>query len=180
MLKNKTVLFVDDEVSVLSTLKRMFRNEEYEVLTASSGTEGLEILAQVEVDLVVSDQRMPRMTGAEFLQQVSHKHPNTIRMIMSGYADIDAVIDAVNKGNISRFLTKPWDKDNLKQIIHHWLSIVLYEATAQCGNKKRCQQLQHVIFEQEEEIKLLKLNLLKQDMLSQITHDNSSLGGAVT
>jgi response regulator RpfG family c-di-GMP phosphodiesterase len=120
-LINKTVLFVDDEIGVLNTIRRLFRHADFRVLTATSGKEGLEVLAREDVRLVVSDQRMPLMSGAEFLAQVSEDYPSTIRMVMSGYADIEAVIDAVNQGKITHFLTKPWDTDDLKTTIENCL-----------------------------------------------------------
>ena len=83
-MKNITVLFVDDELSILSTLKRLLRKESYDVLTADSGQQGLELLAQHAVDVVISDMRMPQMNGAEFLKIVKQQYPHTKRIIMSG------------------------------------------------------------------------------------------------
>ncbi len=116
-MDNITILFVDDELSILSTLKRLLRREPYDILTAESGQQGLDILANKAVNIVISDMRMPHMSGAEFLQQVKQHYPHTKRIIMSGYADIDAVVDAVNQGGICHFISKPWDNDELKTII---------------------------------------------------------------
>ncbi len=109
----RTLLLVDDEENVTSALQRLLRGDGYKILCASSGREGLELLAQHEVGVVVSDQRMPEMTGVEFLIQVKALHPKTIRMVLSGYADLDSVTDAINRGSVYKFLNKPWDNASL-------------------------------------------------------------------
>lgn len=136
------VLFVDDEVSVLRTLKRLFRKESCRVLTASSGEEGLKILENELVNLVVSDQRMPEMCGSDFLYKVSQRHPYVNRMIMSGFADISAVIDAVNKGSIIRFMTKPWDNDELILTVNNYLKSSVIEHQQQLLKQVLDQQLE--------------------------------------
>jgi len=104
---NKTVLLVDDEPNVLSSIRRQL-GREFDILTATSGPEALEILANSDpVALVVSDMRMPGMSGAELLSQVAKDYPQTTRMILSGQADLESAIEAVNEGNIFRFVTKP-------------------------------------------------------------------------
>jgi len=113
------ILFVDDEVSVTRALQRLFRKEDYTILTASSGQEGLELLQKGEkpVSLIISDQRMPKMTGAEFLEKAKDIFPEAIRFLLTGYSDMDAIVDAVNKGEIHRYLAKPWnDRDLLIQV----------------------------------------------------------------
>jgi len=113
------ILFVDDEVSVTRALQRLFRKEDYTILTASSGQEGLELLQKGEkpVSLIVSDQQMPKMTGAEFLEKAKDIFPDAIRFLLTGYSDMDAIVDAVNKGEIHRYMTKPWnDRDLLLQV----------------------------------------------------------------
>lgn len=112
-----TVLCVDDEKNILSSLKRLLFREDYELLFATSGAEGLELLKKHSVQVVISDMKMPNMNGAEFLEQVANTYPDTYRMILSGFADLGATIDAVNKGRIHRFLQKPWDNDQLKKAI---------------------------------------------------------------
>ncbi len=118
----KQVLIVDDEKNIASSLKRLLRNEDYNVFTAESGAHGLEILKKEEIQVVVSDQRMPVMSGIEFLQKVKELYPQTIRIILSGYAEIDTVVEAINKGEVYRFLTKPWQDDDLKITINHCFS----------------------------------------------------------
>ncbi|MEB3245044.1 MAG: response regulator [Vampirovibrionales bacterium] len=109
-----TVLFVDDEAHILAALKRLLRNEPYQIITATSAKEGLEILTHTPAQLIVSDQRMPEMAGNAFLQQVKLLYPDTIRVILSGYADVNVILEALNKGEVYRFFTKPWQEEDLK------------------------------------------------------------------
>ncbi len=109
-----TVLCVDDEVNILQTLKRLLRKENYELLTASSGREGLEILSKNDVHLVISDQRMPEMNGTEFLAEIKERYPDVIRIILTGYTEVDAITESINRGHIYKFFLKPWNDDNLK------------------------------------------------------------------
>jgi EAL domain-containing protein (putative c-di-GMP-specific phosphodiesterase class I)/FixJ family two-component response regulator len=111
------VLLVDDEERIISSLRRLLRRQPYRLLTARSGVEGLDTLARENVDVVVSDQRMPGMTGIEFLQQVAENYPDTIRLVLSGYTDLESVIRAVNTGSIYKFLTKPWEDAQLMDAI---------------------------------------------------------------
>ncbi|MBI5901294.1 MAG: EAL domain-containing protein [Rhodocyclales bacterium] len=113
----ETLLLVDDEIAILNSLKRLLHREGYRILTTTDPMEGLQMLASNEVQVIISDQRMPRMSGTEFLSRVKSIHPQTIRMVLSGYADLQSVTDAVNHGAIWRFLTKPWDGDDLRKQI---------------------------------------------------------------
>ena len=122
----QTLLLVDDDVNVLSSLHRLFRRDNYRILTALSPAEGFEMLALHQVHVVVCDQRMPIMSGTEFLSKVKEMYPDTIRIILSGYTGLDAVLDSINRGAIYRFYTKPWDdtqlRDNIRLAFHHyWL-----------------------------------------------------------
>ncbi len=110
------VLYVDDEENNLLSFRAAFRRE-FHVHTAVSGMEALELLSSNEVHVVITDQRMPAMTGVEFLQQVIPLYPDPIRILLTGYSDINAVIDAINKGEVYRYLTKPWDTEFLKTSI---------------------------------------------------------------
>lgn len=118
------VLLVDDEPNILAALKRTLRREGYDVLTADSGEEGLALLAKHAVQVIVSDQRMPGMSGTEFLSRVKSLHPRTVRIVLSGYAEVSAVADAINKGAVYRFMMKPWDDNQLKaevqSALRHW------------------------------------------------------------
>ncbi len=116
--KEFSILYVDDEVHNLISFNATFRRE-YKVLTAESGREGLQIMHDKEVHLVLSDQRMPGMTGVEFLEQVRHQYPETIRMIITGFSDIDAVIGAINKGGVNRYINKPWDEREMRITIEN-------------------------------------------------------------
>ena len=113
--QNRTLLLVDDEENILSALKRLFRRDGYKILTANSGLQALELLATTEVDVIISDQRMPGMPGVDFLRKAKEIWPHTIRMTLSGFTDLQSIIDAVNEGAVFKFLTKPWDDDRLRE-----------------------------------------------------------------
>jgi diguanylate cyclase (GGDEF)-like protein len=122
----QTLLIVDDDVNVLSSLHRLFRRDGYRILTAATPAEGFELLALYPVQVIVCDQRMPIMSGTEFLSKVKEMYPDTIRIILSGYTGLEAVLDSINRGAIYRFYTKPWDdiqlRDNIRLAFHHyWL-----------------------------------------------------------
>jgi two-component system, NtrC family, sensor kinase len=112
------ILFVDDERNVLRSLERTFLDEEYEILTANSGAEGLQTLQDVfPIQVVISDYRMPEMTGVDFLREVCKKWPDTVRIVLSGYADTASIVSAINEGEIYKFIPKPWNDDELKVTI---------------------------------------------------------------
>jgi diguanylate cyclase (GGDEF)-like protein/PAS domain S-box-containing protein len=122
----QTLLVVDDDVNVLAALHRLFKRDNYRVLTASSPAEGFELLALYNVQLILCDQRMPVMNGTEFLSKVKEMYPETIRIILSGYTGVETVLDSINRGAIYRFYTKPWDdaelRDNVRLAFrHYWL-----------------------------------------------------------
>lgn len=110
----RVLLLVDDEESILSSLRRMLRRDGYRILTASSGASALDILAHEPVGVILSDQRMPGMTGTEFLSVVKERYPDTVRMVLSGYTELNSIADAINHGAIYKFLTKPWDDELLR------------------------------------------------------------------
>ncbi len=113
-----SILCVDDEDNILKALNRLFRREPFRVLTANSGEEGLEILRSTNnIGLILSDQRMPGMNGTTFLQSATALAPDTPRLILTGYADVHAAIEAINQGRACRFLTKPWDDDEVRQAV---------------------------------------------------------------
>ncbi|MCP5230182.1 EAL domain-containing protein [Accumulibacter sp.] len=112
-----TVLLVDDEPSILSALNRLLRREGYRVLVAGSAEAAFAVLARESVEVILSDQRMPVMTGTELLARVKTLYPRTVRMVLSGYSEITAVTDAINKGAIHKYLSKPWDDEHLKSEI---------------------------------------------------------------
>ncbi|AOW12504.1 hypothetical protein LPB72_15715 [Hydrogenophaga crassostreae] len=112
-----TILTVDDEPSVLSALRRLFRLQGYKTLQATSGAEGLELLKANQVDLVVSDMRMPEMDGSRFLELVREHDESVSRILLTGYADMTATIEAINKGAIHRYMAKPWDDQDLVLVV---------------------------------------------------------------
>jgi len=112
------ILIVDDEEAILETMAFTFEDD-YEVLTATNARQALEELdAHAPVAAVVTDQRMPEMTGVEFLAVVCERHPNTTRIILTGYADGDAMVRAINEGHVYAYVTKPWEPEELKQLVH--------------------------------------------------------------
>jgi len=110
----QTLLLVDDESNVLSALTRALRRDGYRILTATCAEDALNLLAREEVGVIVSDQRMPGMSGTELLSRVKDMHPHTVRMVLSGYTDLGVVTEAINQGAIYKFLTKPWNDEALR------------------------------------------------------------------
>jgi response regulator RpfG family c-di-GMP phosphodiesterase len=157
-----TVLLVDDEENILRSLKRLLMDEEFEVETATSGEVALELLAGLEnVGLVVSDQRMPGMNGAEFLSKSREIAPNALRILLTGYSDITATIDAINKGGACRYISKPWDDDELLQTIR--VAVEQYQA------EKEKRHLNEIINQQNQELELWNNNLKKRLLQSTAT-----------
>ena len=107
------VLYVDDEVDNLTSFKATFRRS-FNITTAESAEEAMKILERESIHVVLSDQRMPKMTGIEFFESIQNVFPNPIRILMTGYTDINAVIDAINRGQVYKYLTKPWIEDDVK------------------------------------------------------------------
>lgn len=116
-----SLLFVDDEPNILSSLRRLFRPLGYTIYTAESGAAGLQLLEQETVDLVVSDMRMPEMDGARFLEQVRSRWPDTVRLLLTGYSDVASILAAINRGEIYRYVTKPWDDNDILLLVKHAL-----------------------------------------------------------
>lgn len=145
------LLCVDDEPSILSSLRRLFRPQGYQIQVAGGGAEGLQMLETESVDLVISDMRMPEMDGAQFLEQVRKRWPDTIRILLTGYADVASTVDAINKGEIYRYISKPWNDDDILLIVRHAL-----ERKALEREKER---LEALTVRQNEELKDLNANL---------------------
>jgi two-component system, sensor histidine kinase and response regulator len=127
-----SILVVDDEVDNVDALERLFRRK-YNVLKATSGKEALQVLSANKVSLIVTDQRMPNMTGVEFLAESMDSHPDSIRILLTGYTDIDSVISAINSGQIYRYVTKPWDPVDLANTVDKALE--RYELSAELKDK---------------------------------------------
>ena len=119
----RAVLVVDDEPGILSSMRRLLRHDGYEIFTANSGREGFDILARNDIQVILCDQRMPEMNGTEFLSRVRLLYPNTIRIVLSGYTDLESISGAINRGAIYKFLTKPWDdellRENIREAFRH-------------------------------------------------------------
>ena len=130
IVKKHSLLFVDDEKRILNSLRAIFRHD-YEVLTAISGDEALAILDQRAVDVIVSDQRMPGMLGNELLSKVHIKHPQTMRILLTGFMDKEAIVESINEGEIYRFINKPWQTDKMQIIIGEAATASNYSATAE-------------------------------------------------
>lgn len=146
------VLLVDDEQSILAALRRLLRREGYEIYTAESGAEALEIFdAQGPFDLVMSDFRMPGMTGAELLRQVRDRSPDALRIVLSGYSEVHALIDAINDGAIYKYLTKPWNDEELK--------LNLRRAIEQRALERANSDLVQEIAQQNEKLRVLNAEL---------------------
>jgi serine/threonine-protein kinase len=119
-----TILFLDDDTRILNALGTLFRYK-YQVFTASNGAQALSILRRCHVHVVVSDQRMPEMTGVEFLRQAKRVSPSTVRILLTGFSDLSAIIDSVNDGEVYRFLNKPWGNQEIQAVIADALAIGL-------------------------------------------------------
>ena len=113
---NYKLLIVDDEPANLRALERLLGNR-YDVITAASGAEALEMLAAHDVALILSDQRMPGMTGIEFLKKAAELRSNTVRIVLTGYTDVDTLVESINSGVVYRYVTKPWSNNDLEQTI---------------------------------------------------------------
>ncbi len=167
--RERTLLLVDDEPNILSALKRQLRGTGLRILTAPGGKEGLALLATESIDVIVSDQRMPGMTGVEFLRAVKTSHPDTVRIVLSGFTELQSVTDAVNEGAIYKFLTKPWDDTQLRAhieeaILHKEMAdenrrLDLEVRTANHGLAKANRQLEEVLRRQQEQIESAGISL---------------------
>lgn len=146
-----TLLLVDDEENILASLRRLFRPAGYRLLTATNGREGLQLMELEHVDMVLSDMRMPEMDGARFLEQVARRWPDTIRILLTGFADIGATIEAINKGHIYRYISKPWEDNDIRLTVRHALEQQRLE------NEKR--RLEELTNKQNEVLKELNSGL---------------------
>jgi CheY-like chemotaxis protein len=138
--KKAKMLVVDDEPDNLDLLYRTFRRD-YQVLKAESGTRALELLREEgEVAVIISDQRMPEMKGTEFLSRTVPDFPNTVRIILTGFTDIEDLVDAINSGQVYKYITKPWDPNELKTVVHR--AAETYEVLKQRTEELRRSQAQ--------------------------------------
>jgi len=142
------ILIVDDESNVLSSIKRALEDEPYEVLTAKSGLEGIEVIRNRDIKVVISDEMMPGMSGSEFLAAVKKIFPDTIRIMLTGHASVEAAMDAVNNGEIYRFFAKPWDDFQLR--------LAIRSAIEKYDLEEENRQLLRTVRKQADELKMLE------------------------
>ncbi len=147
------VLYVDDEVNNLQSFKATFRRI-FDVSIAESGSEALELFKKEDFEVIITDQRMPGMTGIELLVEIRKHNPNPMRILLTGYSDINAVVDSINKGQVYRYLSKPWQEDELKSTI---------ESAAEVFNLRReNKELLHKLERANDQLEFL----LRQRLLS--------------
>ena len=164
------ILCVDDERNVLKSLERVFLDEEYEIVTASSGNEGLGLLENdSDFAVIITDQRMPEMTGTEFLTLARKVAPDAVRILLTGYSDLLATIDAINKGGASRYITKPWSDKDLLQAVR--------ESVKHYGLLLENRRLTELVNRQNEELKEWNGNLKHRvlDQTSELRKKNGEL-----
>lgn len=159
--KPETLLFIDDEANILAALKRLFRPLGYTILTAESGEAALALLEKESVDLVISDMRMPHMSGAEVLEKLRHNWPDVVRILLTGYSDINTTIAAINRGEIYRYIAKPWDDNDIVLVVRDAL-----ERKRLLAEK---QQLEALTSRQNDELKVLNSTL--EDKVRQRTEE---------
>lgn len=170
--RRTTILCVDDEPSILSALRRLFRAHGFQVLAAESGQAGLALLETEAVDLVISDMRMPEMDGVVFLEHVRQRWPDILRLLLTGYADITSIMGAINRGEIYRYIAKPWDDNDIILTVQGAL-----ERSALEKEKKR---LEALVLRQNEELKTINasLEIKVEQRTSELRHANAALLGA--
>ncbi len=151
MEHKRTVLFVDDEPNILKSVQRLLRQEDMNVLCASTGEEALEMLGQTPAQVVVTDQRMPEMSGVDLLSAVRERHPEIIRMMLTGFTEIKVAVEAINRGEIYRLITKPWNDDELRATIR--------QAFEQADLKDEIKRLNRVTREQNFRLQDMNRNL---------------------
>ncbi len=156
-----TLLFIDDESNILSALRRLFRPQGYNILTAENGAEALALLEKEPVDLVISDMRMPQMSGAEVLEQVRSRWPDVVRILLTGYADLSSTVAAINRGEIFRYISKPWDDNDIVLVVRDAL-----ERKRLLEDKRRLESLTR---QQNEELRVLNASL--EDKVRQRTEE---------
>lgn len=144
-----SILYVDDEAQNLVSFKATFRRE-YKIFTAQGGAEGIEIMRNNDIQLIITDQRMPGMTGVQFLEKILPEYPDSIRMILTGFSDVEAIIDAINNGEVFRYITKPWNETELRMTIENAKKFY----RLQKRNKELVRNMQKKVEEQDRILKL--------------------------
>ncbi len=163
------ILFIDDEINILNALKRLLHHESFEIETTTSPEEALKMISQQDYAVVVSDQRMPGMEGTQLLAEVRRLSPDTVRILLTGYADTQAAISAINEGAVYRFLTKPWDDEDMRLTLRQ--AVGYYELVSE---NKRLEALT-----QEQNLELKDLNKNLEDKVVERTQQISLLNKAL-
>jgi signal transduction histidine kinase len=167
MAAKPCLLVVDDEPDLVQSVKDLLRFE-YRVLGATRASEGLRIMSAETVQIVMSDQRMPEMTGVEFLSSLKNTHPDTVRLLFTAYADLSAVIDAINEGNVYRYIAKPWVPDELRTVLRQALEY----HTLQTERKRLLEELQQKNAQLETaNAELRRANELKRAFIRVASHE---------
>lgn len=165
------LLVIDDEIEVTKSIVRQFRKK-YDVYSANGGEEALDIMEENDIQVIISDQRMPGMTGVDFFARIKEKYPESLKLILTGYSDIEAVVGAINDGQVFRYVTKPWIPEELDSIIKE--AFDKYELITK--NKKLMRSLESANANLEEKVKvrtkeLEELNVLKNKYIGIVAHD---------
>lgn len=175
-----TIMVVDDEASILKSVQRLLRKGGYQILTAGSGSQGLDLLktAGQPVSLIISDQRMPEMNGSQFLEKAKKIFPDAIRFLLTGYSDMEAIVDAINKGGIHRYLTKPWNDDDLVLQVHQSLEqyeLILENRRLLALTHKQNKELNQLNRQLEEKVQQRSREIIaKNKKLSQLNKELES------
>ena len=162
-MKKESILIVDDQPEILNALERLLK-EEYKIQTASSGLAGIDVLKKIQFAVILADQRMPGMTGVEFLSRSLTLQPDAVRMLITAYADITASIEAINMGQIFYYISKPWEPDDLQVIIRR--AVERYQL--QRKNKELTEKLKKANEQLQQENVLLKQSMKKDYDFSNI------------
>ncbi|MEO0894885.1 MAG: adenylate/guanylate cyclase domain-containing protein [Bacteroidota bacterium] len=169
-MKDFSILYVDDEEQNLISFKATFRRE-YKIYTAHGGKEGIELLRKHDIQLIITDQRMPGMTGVQFLERTLNEFPDTIRVVLTGFSDMEAIIEVINGGRIFRYITKPWEEDELRMTIEN--ARQLFEL--QQKNKNLLVELQSQVEEQSRVIELFKKYVPETVVEKALTSNSTSI-----
>ena len=173
-MRKQNLLVVDDEKGVVNALNRQFKKE-YMVYTAANGKEALVILKEQQIAVIIADQRMPEMTGVDFLEIARSQSPNSMRILITAYADIEASIDAVNKSGIFYYVAKPWEPDELNLIVKR--AVDQYEL--QKDNRRLLKELEEANDRLSDENRMLKTSIEKQADFSNIISRNPQINRGI-
>jgi len=168
MNKNPQLLILDDEMHILKSLERTFMDEPYGICTAHNPDEALSILEDKDIKVVMSDQRMPGTSGIEFLQHVKERNPDTIRILFTGYADLNVAENAINQGEVFRLINKPWNEDDLKATIRQ--AIKTYDMSLEHRKLLRVCTIQNQSLKEANQ-KLTEISAVQKEFLSTSAHE---------